>query len=292
MSILAIIIALLLNHAWKGLRHIRRHSWLPFLIRGLNHLLGEIRGRAMIMFLLILLLPLGLMVVLDAAVLTYLGVLPSLVFTVLVVVYTIGPRDLDVDVAQLTQAESEEKIDAAARRLVNEPLSRAPEQRMEQLLRGVFCEGLKRWFGVIFWFTVLGAMGALLFRLAQWLLQDETPLPEEQRIWAAALVRILEWPVAQFMTLGLAIAADFDTVLTAWRHYHREQGHGLWEADNGFMLAAAVEAVKGGHANRDGFADQLDGPLSQVKLSMDLLWRLLGVWLVALALILLAGWVA
>ncbi|GAB4190430.1 MAG: hypothetical protein Tsb002_18430 [Wenzhouxiangellaceae bacterium] len=292
MTILAIIIALLLNHAWKGLHHLRSNHWLPPLVRGLQRLLGGLPLGGAVVFLLVLLLPLALVVGLEALVIHYAGALAQLVFVVVVVVYTIGPRDLDSDVRAVTEAASEANLAQAAGPLLDEPLSSAPEQRQEQLIQGVFCNGLRAWFGVIFWFIVLGPMGALLFRLSRWLLDESTPLSESQRLWAARLNRILEWPTAQLMTLGLAIAADFDTVITAWRHYHREQGHALWEANNGFMLAAALEAVKGGHANRDGFSDQLDGPLSPVKLAMDLLWRLLAVWLVALALILLAGWIA
>lgn len=294
MSILAIIIALLLNHTWKGLYQLRSAAWLPSMILGLNRLLGKkIPLRDVWMFALTLALPLGVIFTLDAMIPQRAGVLADLVFTVLVVTYCIGPRDLDQDVSTFIKNSDDNEIDHdAAKRLVKDPLSSAPDAAMKQLIQGIFRQSLLRWFGVIFWFALLGPVGALLFRLSQWLLASTVTIPERQRLWSAGLSRFLEWPAAQLMTLGLAIAADFDTVLTAWRHYHREQGHGLWEADNGFMLAAALEAVKGGHANRDGFADQLGGPLGPVKLAMDLVWRLLGVWLVALALILLAGWLA
>lgn len=290
MSILAIIIALLLNHTWKGLHQLRSSVWLAPMIRGIHHLLSEkTPGRDYLMLAAILLLPLTSILILDILIAGYAGVLADLVFTVFVVSYCIGPRDLDYDVNELIQSST---VDKNQQHIVQEPVSSAPEEAMEQRIQGVFRQALRRWFGVIFWFALLGPVGALLFRLCQWLLEEQTPLPDTQRLWVAGINRILEWPAAQLMTLGLAIAADFDTVFTAWRHYHREQGHGLWEADNGFMLAAALEAVKGGHANRDGFADQLGGPMGPVKLAMDLVWRLLGVWLVALALVLLAGWLA
>jgi AmpE protein len=91
------------------------------------------------------------------------------------------------------------------------------------------------------------------------------------------------------MTLSLAIATDFDSVFKAWKRYHDEQGHGLFEGDNGFLLASARSVVLTGHAARDGYADQLSGPMVCLQQAMDLVWRMLGVWLTVLALLLLIG---
>lgn len=312
MSILALIIAFLLNHSFKGLNQLRQKLWLPALVRGANHLFSEqLRCRHCLVFALSVLLPLGVVLSLDLLIRHHAGILADLVYTVLILTYCMGPRDLDQDVNALIRASENNPAPATepattttaafrpsqslrqqAEVFIGEPLSSAPEAALEQLVQATWQQSLVRWFGVIFWFAVLGPVGALLFRLSQWLLQESCPLSEQQRLWAGALSRFLQWPAAQLMTLGMAMAADFDTVFSAWRHYHREQGHGFWQSDNGFMLAAGLEAVKGGHANRDGFADQLDGPLAQVKLTMDLIWRVLGVWLVALALVLLAGWLA
>ena len=98
--------------------------------------------------------------------------------------------------------------------------------------------------------------------------------------------------MAQLMTLAMAVAADFDTVSSTWRKHHKTQGHGILSGDHGFMLTSAVVAVLGGHADNDGFADQLTGRMGPVKLAMDLLWRVLAVWLTLLAVMLLAGWLA
>ena len=102
----------------------------------------------------------------------------------------------------------------------------------------------------------------------------------------------MDWPVAQLMTLALAIATDFDSVYRAWKKYHNEQGNGLFEGDNGFLLTSAREIVMNGRAARDGFADQLGGPLACLKLAMDLIWRILGVWSFALAVLLLIDVIA
>jgi hypothetical protein len=44
-----------------------------------------------------------------------------------------------------------------------------------------------------------------------------------------------------------------------------------------------------GHAAQDGYADQLDGPMVGLQQAMDLAWRMLGVWMTVLAILLLVG---
>ena len=65
----------------------------------------------------------------------------------------------------------------------------------------------------------------------------------EQRGYIRSTLQIMDWPAAQLMTLSLAMATDFDSVFKAWKTYHDEQGHGLFEGDNGFLLAAARRVV-------------------------------------------------
>ena len=63
----------------------------------------------------------------------------------------------------------------------------------------------------------------------------------------------------------------------------------MFEGDNGFLLASARCIVLTGHAARDGYADKIEGPMVCLQQAMDLSWRILGVWLTVLALLLLIG---
>jgi membrane protein required for beta-lactamase induction len=47
-----------------------------------------------------------------------------------------------------------------------------------------------------------------------------------------------------------------------------------------------------GHAARDGYADQLDGHMVALQQAMDLVWRLLVVWITVLAILLLVDVIA
>ena len=99
-------------------------------------------------------------------------------------------------------------------------LAHAAGARMDgpSLVEAVFRNALRRWFGVLFWFLLLGPFGAVLYRLSVLAVErDDTQLAHETAAGARAWLALLEWPVAQLMTLGLALVGNFDSVMAAWR---------------------------------------------------------------------------
>jgi AmpE protein len=153
---------------------------------------------------------------------------------------------------------------------------------------------LRRWFGVLFWFLLLGPVGALGYRLVQ-LAADaslSTARPASARDAAGVALAVLEWPVAQLMTLALALVGNFDTVFAAWR----EARLGRPALDSGFLEAAARASVTAEIADDEAWATEglpADAPpaLLELRDAMSLVWRMLMVWLAVLALFVLAGWV-
>lgn len=293
MTIIAILVALAVDHFVKAVHAIRRVEWLPSLLKILAPVLNRLHGPLSIVgSVLLLLIPLLILTFFAHVIANNLGVFFYFLFSIVALIYCLGPRDLDGDVRRIVASTNDHELQDAARPLLNKPLAETPEARSEQFIRAIFTEGLTRWFAVIFWFALLGIYGAVIYRLCTWLAITKQPIEEQQRLWLQRLRLLLEWPAAQLMTLALAVAADFDSVLASWRKHHEKQGHGILSGDHGFMLTAAVVAILGGHAAKDGFADQLTGRMGPVKLAMDLLWRVLAVWLTLLAVMLLAGWLA
>ena len=138
---------------------------------------------------------------------------------------------------------------------------------------------LRRWFGVLFWFLLLGPVGALGYRLVQ-LAAD------------ASLSTARPASVTQLMTLALALVGNFDTVFAAWR----EARAGRPALDTGFLEAAARASVTAEIADDEAWATEglpADAPpaLLELRDAMSLVWRMLMVWLAVLALFVLAGWV-
>lgn len=293
MTIISILIAFALCHFVRELRHLRRFEWLSAFTRHCNDKLKKLPGwSGPTGFLVILGLPILTAYLANRVLFSTLGPIGEFVLAIAVLIYTFGPRDLDIDVRNVIQAETDEEQQQALETLLDGPIPEDPDDCRAAAINAVFRKALKRWFGVIFWFAILGIYGALLYRLATWLSDGEYGLFAEQKDLISRLCRVMDWPVAQLMTLSLAIATDFDSVYRAWKKYHDERGHGLFEPNNDFMLTSARTIVTTGHAENDGYADQLQGPMAAIKLSMDLVWRSLGVWATVLAILLLVNVIA
>ena len=116
---------------------------------------------------------------------------------------------------------------------------------------------------------------------------------------ARTLLAVLDWPVAQLMTLALALVGNFDAVVAAWK----DAGGAALRLDTGFLGAAARASVRGEIAQEaEEFAEagvapgaalvfEL-GPLPELRDAMSLVWRTLLVWLAVIALFVIAGWVS
>lgn len=283
----AIVLVLLLTHFAPDLPRLRRFSWL----RGWQ---DQGAGQASA--------GLGLLITIGVPVLVCLAVqlalrghafgLPSLLFAILVLFYCLGPRDLERDVEAVDKAPDADRRVEAAQALKPEEMSAALPFRAEPLVEAAFTAGLRRVFGAVFWFAVLGPVGALLYRLT--LLLAYTPthaqaLPAAQQSLAEKFARLLDWLPAHLIALALAIASDFDAVLKTWREYHAAHGKGYLYLDSGFLGAIARASVDADVEAGDGHAVDATDPLVELDDAMTLIRRVLIVWLAVLAVIVIAG---
>ena len=297
-TLLAVIVALAIGHLAPDIAAgLRRYDWFAGWLRWLNAQFPEgsfWRGRYGIALALVLpLLVVGLLqVALDKPVWGFVGLL----FDIAVLFYCWGPRDLDLDVAAVLDAP-----DAVARRNAAARLGLVGDAAKldgPALVEAVFRNALRRWFGVLFWFCVLGPFGALLYRASVLAAEcDDSQLAQETASGAKAWLAILEWPVSQLATLALALVGNFDSVMGAWRE------EGAFGLHGGLLGTAARASVRSEIAQEaEEYADagvptgtalvhEL-GPLPELRDAMSLAWRSLLVWLAVIALFVIAGWVS
>jgi AmpE protein len=288
MTIISILLAFALCYFIRDLGRLHRFEWMTPTTEWCQARCSSWPGWSGVTgFLFYIGVPLMLLGLVNFVLVESLGILGGFLLSLAILIYTFGPHDLDTDIDAIIHAEDDEQQRAALAELLGENPPEDDAARQATAVEFVFREALQRWFGTIFWFAVLGVYGALLYRMADRLNEGGLPLEPEQAQLFGRLRQVLDWPVAQLMTLSLAIATDFDSVFSAWKKYHAQQGNSLFEGNNEFLLASAREVVLSGHAARDGYADQLGGPLRCLKQAMDLVWRMLGVWLTVLAILLL-----
>ena len=305
-TLIAVVLALILGHTAAPLVQLRRFGWFTGWLKWLReHIDGGWYASAFAM-LVSLGLPLALCALIQHGLSDVFFGLPGFVFGLAVLFYCWGPRDLDVDVEAVLEASDNESHQTALRTLAGEATPLPDDASGTVAL--VFRAAKRRWFGVLFWFLLLGPFGALLYRLAQRGTEAAARehLPTAQSSAFTRLLAILEWPVAQVMTLALALAGNFDAVYGAWRDWHNaRREHERDDFNTGFLDAAAQASVRREHAQIQAEIDAeatesgIDAPADEAASpsraalaeAMGLAWRILIVWLAALALFVLAGYV-
>lgn len=295
MTLAAVVVALALGHVAQGLAAaVRRHGWFDDWLRWLgakSRADGAWHGRwGIALALSPPLLAVGLLQwALDAMLYGALGLL----FGIGVLFYCWGPRDLDLDVDAIVDAPDAATRSAAIARLSPNGAD------MPTLVVAVFHAARRRWFGVLFWFLVAGASGAVLYRLAALAAEDDAALlPADNANGAKRLLAWLDWPVSQMMALFMALVGDFDTVFSAWK----QNGGAGFDADADFLGAAGRASVRTELADdAQDYADAGEsaseiardlGPMAELRDAMSLVWRTLVAWLAVIALFVIAGWVS
>ena len=299
-TLIAVVVALALGHLASDLAvGLRQYGWFASWLRWLNAQFPEgsvWRGHYGIAIALVVpLLVVGLFqVALDQPLWGFVGLL----FDVAVLFYCWGPRDLDLDVTAVLDAPDAASRRNAAARLFPD----AGSVRLDggSLVEAVFRSALRRWFGVLFWFWVFGPFGAVLYRLSTLAAEraGDATLPAETAAGAGTLLALLDWPVSQLMTLSLALVGNFDSVVSAWR----ERGSASFQLHSTLLGAAARASVRGDIS--DEVADYTEsgispatalteafGELPELRDAMNLVWRILVLWLAIIALFVIAGWV-
>ena len=287
--LIATLLVLIATHGAPALAQYREFGWL----RGWQQQVGAQGGEAFGLFLCLAVPVLACGLVQVALRSSLLG-LASLIFAIVILFYSWGPRDLERDVEAIDKAPDSDRRLAAAQALAD--ARPAPlEFTAPALVEATFLAALRRWFGVLLWFCLLGPAGALLYRLAQQLAFNPAlseGLTPRQREWAGRIAHGLDWPAAHLMVLALALASNFDTVFKTWRDYHAAHGRGYFYLDLGFLDAIARASVDADVAAEDEHGQPAQTPLVALDDAMVLVRRVLVVWLTVIALIVLGGWFA
>jgi AmpE protein len=223
---------------------------------------------------------------------TPLGELLQLLFSLAVLLYCFGPREFETDLETILRAPDNASREAAAQMLSDD--GEVIGWNAPALGSAVAYAALRRRFGVLLWFFLLGPVGALLYRLAQTLGRDESlQLDPGSRTVARYFANALDWLPAQLLTFTLAIVGHWDAVIGAWRRWHGQAAATSWyKAGPGFLAAAAQADVLIDIEAGDGYAEEYSDPLAELMRLRSTLLRALLAWLSVVALIVIGGWVS
>jgi AmpE protein len=283
--LLVVLIALGLLHVAPQLARWRGDGWFRRWVAQL----GDTSGAARVAV--ILLLPAALcMLVVWMLGWSPLGELLRLLFALAVLLYCFGPREFEADLEAILRAPDDASREAAAQALADDgnPVAwNAPA-----LGEAVAYAALRRRFAVLFWFFLLGPVGALLYRLGQTLgRSDSLHLDTTTRRVADLVANALDWLPAQLLTFTLAVVGHWDAVIDAWRRWHSQAAPTSWYSSGpGFLGAAARADVVTDIEAGDGYAEEHSDPLGELRRLQGALLRALLAWLSVVALVVIGSW--
>lgn len=208
----------------------------------------------------------------------------GMVFAILVLMLSLG-QNLEEDIESYTEAcatDDEGKVRSAAEPFMSgdEPASR--RDLLEKVVEGIFVTSNGRYFAVIFWFLLLGPVGAAMYRLSAELKRRDDIGGEGLSRSAAYWVALLDWVPARLAALAFALSGSFEHTIAALRKYFYT-GMANLEADNHEVLAqSGSEAVMLEHYLKD----EVDGRLVAIIMGLvsNLLLRALAIWIGIIAL--------
>ena len=288
MTLFAILISLVLDRYLGSLPELRRFCYLSGFARWIYDLplRGFLHGTfgVLLTLLPLLLIVIFLQVWLDEGIM----ILPGLLMATLVLLYCLGPRDLDRDVDEFCDgAESgdEERMVTAAANLIAGHVPDVKEKRNRAVVDAIFAEANDRMFAVLFWFAVLGPLGAVLFRGAL-VLRDSTGTGDwgDYHPAAALFHDILAWVPARLLAICYGLSGHFDGAFAGWMKMSDSE-------PSGFIHGGAEFLVSIGNGSLN-LAPNEGVELEDVKAAMGLVWRAIIIFLVGISLLTLAGFAA
>jgi AmpE protein len=286
LRLLAILIALVIVWSAPQLARWRDDRWFRSWVNRLGDTSGP--GRVAI----VLLVP-----VIAAAIIA--GILASLpffdlawlIFSIAVLVYTLGPREIETDIDAILRAPDTLRRDEAMAALRHD--EEALTWFAPALVGAAFYGALRRRFGVVLWFLLLGPAGGLGYRLAQILGRDASlALDSATRTAAQRVADALDWIPAHLMVFAMALVSDFDAVIGAWKQWHHTSGSPRSRLDPDFLGAVARAGVDADVEAGDGYVQDVSDPVAELEDARRVIRRVLIVWLAVVAAIVLAAWVA
>lgn len=221
------------------------------------------------------------------------GWLVALGFGVFVLLMSIGPGDLADETEAFIEARDSGDTALAtqrAQRICLTQVSDSEPRRSVAVARAVVVLANRRLVAPLFWFVVLGPVGAAAYRFIQLLAEqiDDETCPTGRQLQYARLRHLADWLPARVTAAGYAIAGDFDTVAQAWRDFEYEASAGGLDEADALLANTGLAALDTFPDDADELAGDAGIPPDDglippvVEDAMALVWRGLAVWVIVI----------
>ncbi len=300
MNLIALLLGLVVERLATKLFHLRRLRWLDRLIDAGFRQAQKVATWPALVPVMVLAFLLVLPVAATALLLgAKLAGLPYMAFAIVALFFSLGPKDIGEDVDDYCRAledADEDRIQQTAKAIVEGEVPEDELQRIHKVEESVCVQANNRLFAVIFWFVLLGPLGAWAYRVTDLIRRRAvfTAARDGSEDSSTALFRDaavllhgwLAWVPARLTALGYAVAGHFDAALGAWRAPSEQQEASLPEYNENLLARVGVSAL--------ALVDNDEESLYQrgvrgATAANKLVFRLLLIWAVIISAITLYG---
>ena len=223
---------------------------------------------------------------------------PYLVLAIFVLFFSLGPKDIGEDVDEYCKAVENDDanlIESTAKALIEGDVPDTAARRIVMVEEAVCIQANNRLFAVVFWFVLLGPVGAWAYRVTDLIrrravfnaLREDQPGGDNLVEATERIHGWLAWIPARLTAVGYAMAGSFDGALSAWRAGDEETPATQHEQSERLLARVGTGALA--IADIDGESDA-DRGVRGATAANGLVYRQLFIWAAVIGAMTLYGW--
>ncbi len=299
MTLITILIALLLEKYANWHTRLRNASWFCHYINWMYAKFSDSKwmdGPAGVVF---IIAPAIIIVGAVFSILDDYHSFYSFIFSILILSFSIGPNKFYDEVKKFIHLKQQGDNEGALwylDKILGKDFSENEPLIILNLIKAILIQTSKQLLSVLFWFVVLGPIGAVLFRLTNVMHDDKIENKEDSQFAQAAarLQYILHWIPSRLTALSYAIVGSFVHASDCWKNTSEEEGNTCTDihADKNedMLTCIGLSALQLGTTEQN----EKDPPLSldSVNETLKFSLRSVIVWVTFLAIMSLTGWMS
>lgn len=299
MNLIAMLIALSTESLWKSFRGVRPYQWLIDYTAWLWLRMGKERWFGGSYGVLAAIVPGAVIVALIQIALAsgegFIAWIVKLAFAVAVLIVSIGVRGLEYELEEYRRALERNDREAAymhVRELLREGPPANADEMNRKLLEVMLIRNNERLLAILFWFAVLGPVGAVIYRSTcqlKGIRHSGGVLSDDFLEAVLRLHAILDWIPSRITAICYAIIGSFVESVQQWRTGMREWGGDLYIANRIILLNSGLGALRLHDIEPERDNDSLREDIIDAEALIN---RTVIVWLTAFALLTIAGWLS
>lgn len=250
MTFIAALVAIVVDRLYSPLDRLRDTAWfsgcfhfMGLRIMGINMFNGTL-GAVVAVLAPVVVVAIAMLLLAEA------GQVFEFVAGIAILAFMLGPRALHAELeayVAATEAGDEEQAQAIADRMLHGSAPGKRGERCTAVMRAALTQANDRVFAVVFWFVILGPLGAVFFRAAEILSHKLAREFGDNSEFAAAAARmhgILAWLPARLLAASYAFAGSFEDAIADWRTYYAGCSASFFEINNEVLGCAGAGAVR------------------------------------------------